>query len=346
MSWSYARATARIAEAINNAPQVRVELFESQYLPRVLALRAQLGEREERSPSIRDLSPGDAILVDTVQVYVNVVNYDAMRMDAGRETEASHARALSFLHLHYAALDRTADRVGAQRVDFHGPRMHAVLVIPDGDDPESRRDAVRRGLELAGETIALSEAASRDLVRGSTTPVFRVGIDVGRCVAIDSGRKDEREPLFIGGAANHAARLADGERGGIYPSDRVRRLFSLREAGGLAAERLKEADAVEAAVLGSSLRLSLDDVESRAADLRAEMRQHRDATIGTQGFVFHHHQPPLRSIKYAQLSPSRSIRMPLGVDLRGPRRLHGLRRWRHGQRPDGRGCPRPACPQI
>ena len=161
---------------------------------------------------IRDsLQPGQAVLVDTVQIYVNVVNYHEMRLDQGRETPESHARALSFLHLHYAALDRASDGFGAQRVDFHGPRMHAVMLQAAGGDPVSRREVIEQALRFARRTIAISEAATRDIARASRPPVFRIGIDIGTCVAVDSGRADEREPLFIGGAANHAAKLAEGE---------------------------------------------------------------------------------------------------------------------------------------
>ena len=310
MSWSHLRARNRIASSIASTPQMRVELFEAEYLPRIREVRAKMGDAETPR-MVRDLGPGDAVLTDTVQLYINVINYDAMRRDAGAETEASHARALSFLHLHYAALDRASDGVGAQRIDYHGPRMHAVVTIDNPQDSSNVREAVSRALQLARETIALSEAASRDILRGQTRPEFRIGIDIGRCVAIDSGRKDEREPLFIGGAANHAAKLAEGASPGIYPSDRVRALFGLQQVGGIVAERFSKANEYEVASLGAGAAPDAERIERRANDLRTAMRTHRDATIGMGGFVFHHHRPPLRSIDYSRLSPSRSVRMPL-----------------------------------
>ncbi|WP_207105813.1 hypothetical protein [Sphingomonas sp. CFBP 8760] len=289
---------------------MRVELFETEYLPRVRAIRARMGE-PDAPRLVRDLGPGDAVLTDTVQLYINVINYDAMRRDAGVETAASHARALSFLHLHYAALDRASDGVGVQRIDYHGPRMHAVVPIDNPGDAATLREAVARALRLARETVSLSAAASRDILRGRTGPEFRIGIDIGRCVAIDSGRNDEREPLFIGGAANHAAKLAEGSAPGIYPSDRVRALFGLRQVGGILAERTSSASEVEIASLGARIVLDPQQLERRADELRAAMRTHRDVTIGMSGFAFHHHTPPLRSIDYSRLSPSRSVRMPL-----------------------------------
>lgn len=310
MSWNYNRAHARISRSINEAPAITVERFREDYVVNLQRRNAMLGIADAAQPSIRDLQPGQAVLVDTVQIYVNVVNYHEMRLDQGRETPESHARALSFLHLHYAALDRASDGFGAQRVDFHGPRMHAVMLQAAGGDPVSRREVIEQALRFARRTIAISEAATRDIARASRPPVFRIGIDIGTCVAVDSGRADEREPLFIGGAANHAAKLAEGEESGIYVSDRVRALYGMGLKGSLAAERRSALDALELQLLSQGG----FDAEGLAADIedvRETIRGHRDATIGMDGFSFHFHRPPLRTIDYSALRPSNSIRMPL-----------------------------------
>lgn len=311
MSWHYHRARERVLTALAEAPQIRVERFREEYWARVQNLRAMMGARTDVQPVIRDLSPGQAVVVDTVQVYVNVVNYDQMRLDQGRETPESHARALSFLHLHYAALDRASDGAGAQRIDFHGPRMHTVMLQTAGSDAASRAATVARALSLARRTTAISEAATRDIARSSTTPLFRIGIDIGTCIAIDSGRSDEREPLFIGRAANHAAKLAEGDHPGIYVSDRIRALLGLPQRGSLNLERISEAGGLELAALGASSFIDPMDVRSRVDEIRETMRKHRDSTIGVDGFFFHHHRPPLRSIDYSALTPAHSIRMPV-----------------------------------
>jgi class 3 adenylate cyclase len=311
MTWSYERAQRRIEDSLASAPQVRVENF-SDYLPRMIALRASRMEDAPEPNVIRDLGPGAAVIVDTVQVYVNVVNYNEMRLEAGRETEVSHGRALSFLHVHYAALDRASDGVGGQRVDFHGPRMHTVFIHSNPEDLDGYREAVRRALRLARETVELSAAGSRDIVRSQIAPKFRIGIDIGRCVAIDSGKKGEREPLFIGSAANHAAKLAEGSVEGIFVSDRVRSLFGIPQEGSFAREHVGAISPLQLSLL---IQDGFSEDEERVARkigaMRDELRKHRDATIGTDGFVFHYHEPPLRSIDYAALRPSNSIRMPL-----------------------------------
>jgi hypothetical protein len=310
MSWNYSRAHERVRKSVNEAPVISVQRFREDYLAEMRVRKAALGIQDNAQPTIRDLRPGQAIIVDTVQIYVNVTNYNDMRLDQGRETPESHARALSFLHLHYAALDRATDGVGAQRVDFHGPRMHAALLLSAGTDVASQQELIEQALRLARRTVAISEAATRDIARGSTSPIFRIGIDIGTCVAVDSGRGDEREPLFIGGAANHAAKLAEGDRGGIFVSDRVRALFGLSQKGGLSLERLSPLDEIEL-IRMAQFDLNADSVTADAESVRETIRAHRNATIGMNGFDFHHHTPPLRSIDYAELRPSNSIRMPL-----------------------------------
>ena len=54
---------------------------------------------------------------------------------------------------------------------------------------------------------------------------------MGRCIAINNGTGLEQEPLFLGGAANHAAKLAEGSEPGIFLSDNARKLLSLIELG-------------------------------------------------------------------------------------------------------------------
>lgn len=310
MSWNYSRARERVARSLQEAPAISVQRFREDYLVEMRQRNASMGIQDSAQPTIRDLRPGQAIVVDTVQIYVNVINYEDMRLDQGRETPESHARALSFLHLHYAALDRASEGFGAQRVDFHGPRMHTVMLQSAATDVASQQALVEQALRLARRTIAISEAATRDIARASTSPVFRIGIDIGTCVAVDSGRGDEREPLFIGGAANHAAKLAEGDRGGIYVSDRVRMLFGLSQKGGLLLERSSPLEGRELSIMAQS-RLNEDSLAADTETVRDTIRGHRDATIGMNGFNFHHHTPPLRSIDYASLRPSNGIRMPL-----------------------------------
>ena len=134
--------------------------------------------------------------------------------------------------------------------------------------------------------------------------------------------------MFLGSAANHAAKLADGPQPGIFMSDRVRAILGFQRLGALESVRSID-DAVINQVIArrdegtSSVELELaftksveDIVESWRTDIsNAEVP---DPTIPR--FTFHHREPPLSGIDYANLSPSNSIRMPLAsvfADLSG-----------------------------
>lgn len=316
MSWNHARARDRIRRFESQAPAVRVERFETEYLPRLLRERdfaKAMGSTARDAPPLYDLPEGAAVLVDTAQVYVRAISYDDVRLEGGRETPVSHARGLAFLGLLYGAGDRVVEGVGAQRVDFHGARMHAVVAEPSG--PGGAAERIGTALALAEDMMALAHGAGREIARDAKFPLrFRVGIDIGQCVAINSGRADEREPVFIGPAANHAARLADGPNEGIYLSDRVRALLGFRRASSLAEERALNASLSELRAL-QAFHTSADSLHARAR-VRLDrwlddVRNQRSSTINPASFQFHHHTPPLSSIDYATLSPSNSIRMPL-----------------------------------
>jgi len=316
MSWNYEHARERILKFDSQAPVVRVERFDTEYMPRLLREREfarSMGSTAREAPPLYDLPDGAAVLVDTAHVYVRAISYDEVRLDRGQETPASQARGLAFLGLLYGAGDRVVDGVGAQRVDFHGPRMHAVIAEPAG--PGGLAARVSTALSLAEDMMALAHGAGREIARDARFPLrFRVGIDVGPCVAINSGRSDEREPMFIGPAANHAAKLAQGDSEGIFLSDRVRAQFGLRRAFTLNEEKataatIDELDALQSG--GFAVELAEARTRPRLDQWLDDVRTQRSATLNPAAFQFHHHTPPLSSIEYSALSPANSIRMPL-----------------------------------
>lgn len=56
----------------------------------------------------------------------------------------------------------------------------------------------------------------------------RIGIDTGKTLAVNNGRRGHREPLFLGEPANHAAKRAGGGKAaGIFLTNRARRAIGL-----------------------------------------------------------------------------------------------------------------------
>ena len=190
-----------------------------------------------------------------------------------------------------------------------------MVVEPTGD--ESAQERIARGLRLALDMIALSDTANSVLRDGSYAARFRVGIDAGFCVAVDSGREDEREPLFVGSAANHAAKLADGDQPGIYLSPRIRSLFGMNFAKSTLdvvprANPEEIAQVLRADPITRGVQSVLDEAtERRMITWRDDIREHRARTAAPEDFVFHQHRLPLNTIDYQALMPSNSIRMPV-----------------------------------
>lgn len=312
MAWNEDRARGRIREFINSVPQgdIKVEDFATFLNER----RVQSGifAGDSAKASLIDIPRNRAITTDGVHVYANLVGFNGVLTEEDRrETEASHTRALEFLHAHYSACDALIDEFDMQRVDFHGGRLHAVVLAPEGTDKEAERVKVAVGFA----------AAFREMVQrlGEDHPRFqtevRVGVDSGPAVAIDSGRSDEREPLFIGSPANHAAKLADGPTPGLFLSQRAARL--LEQPVGILTQSYMLTDELERRFLNevsppSRLRKSavarLDDAYALVIPSLNEsiLSSARDPI-----FKFHRKEPPLKDIVYAEHPPSNAIRMEL-----------------------------------
>ncbi len=318
MAWGQEQAQRRIRKLIGEAPTIDVHRFSEEYMPLYEVRAAQLTAAGERiAPPLFDLTKGSAVLVDTVQIYIAITNYDEYRIEEDSETETSHERALRFLHLYYSACDRVAEVTPAQRVDFHGSRMHAVVI--DRSGAGITRHSIADALAFVRDFRIVAERANSELARSALTARFRVGIDAGTCVAINNGTGIEQEPMFLGSAANYAAKLAEGDQPGIFPSDRVRALVGLEELGVLEfAHGLDEAsidqviasrdEGGRAALPAFAHTASTESIVEtwREEIVKAEVF---DPTIPK--FSFHHKEPPLSDIDYRDLSPSNSIRMPL-----------------------------------
>jgi class 3 adenylate cyclase len=309
---------------IEQRPSVLVEEIEQR--------RHFLSDGRPTRPSARDALisiPRDrAVVVDGVHVYARLSNYDDYRLENGAETEASHKRALAFLHLLYGAMDRIVQDFGAQRIDYHGARLHCVVVDP----VENEAARVLKALALAQALQGLVRLANQEIARFQYDPRLKIGVDTGKCVAINDGKGCEQEPLFLGAAANYAAKLADGDGEGIFPSNRVRAIVGAAPLyRGLEDERSVPLGAAQlrefrtrAYIGGFDLPPNLLGDENQLNRLitewRSDIREQRAATGGADTFRFHVHTPPLRSIDYNELSPANSIRMAVAsifADLDG-----------------------------
>lgn len=316
MSWDYNRAKDRIRTEIQNTPTITVTGFSDYRILYETRRVISLAKNETVTPPLFNLPEGEAITADTAQIYIQITNYDDYRIENDEETEASHARALKFLHLYYAACDRTIQGSDAQRVDFHSGRMHAVVIDESGEG--RYEDILLKAFKFVHDFRIVAQEAGQEFTDDDFVAHFRIGIDIGTCVAINSGNGHEQEPLFLGSPANHAAKLADGDKPGVYISDNVRGALALPPLGAnqfnirydeddlLRAVKRQELLLEQAGLLDG--RSSQSIIENWRDEIIAK-RAHDDPKAPQ--FQFHRKEPPLKDIDFADLAPSNSIRMEL-----------------------------------
>ena len=314
MAWNYARAQDRVTGLLRETNNIAVQGLKA----RRQLLSEGRSTQFRASDALFNIRRNQAVLVNGVHVYARLCNYDQFRLQDDVETEDSHKRGLATLHLLYSSMDRLVQGFGAKRVDFHGARLHCVVVEPEDNEGER----VLRAIALGEQLQMLVIQAEREFGRLDLTPELAVGIDSGVCVAINSGSGHEEEPLFLGSAANYAAKLADSETPGIYLASRVRVLLGLAPLlGGLMEERRYSVQGQiptlrsNAISKGFDLPESFADASGRIGQLLTEWAQDIRAAnsnlLTPSAFSFHAHTPPLLTIDYGVLAPSNSIRMSM-----------------------------------
>lgn len=280
-SWNHDRAATRINKRLAEVKDITVLDF-------------------TREMSLDNIPVNRTYRMDGVHLYADILNLDEM-LDATQEEGVDcHRRTLRFLNQHYRAVHRILKECDALRVDFHNQRLHSVVAKPYGDDELKKR--VSRAVAIADLSIeVLKETGDFDAKIPAAT--VRVGIDTGRVLVVNNGRTGNREPLFLGQPANHAAKLATHDDvAGIFLSNSARKALGLTE--------LK--DGRERST--SLTREEIDRcVEEAALDVTKEhiVKQWRkdleDHPIGE--FEFSRHTPPLRTLEIEDLSPKNSRRV-------------------------------------
>ena len=284
MAWNEARSRKRIQEHLKTVPQFDDHITlakDARAMADDHGLMAQLPTRR-------------AFVVEGAHIYGQLLDFDDLVADRNNgETEHSHRNVLRFLNMHYRLWDSIADNDDADRVDYHGARLHAIVTSPEGDP----RGQVERAVALA---FKLNDATKRIAKAYGFPARIRFGIDQGKCVAMTTGRAHEKDTLFFGAPANHAAKLAASrDEEGIYVAAGAERV-----AGSSASRRTTIGDMAfdERFIADAARRHTFARLDDAAARLIAEARQE---TL----FIFHRATPPLADVKFSQLSPAYSIRM-------------------------------------
>src|SRR6185437_2883266 len=177
-----------------------------------------------RDTDLTNLPGNVAYRVDGVHLYADILNLSEMLHVTDVEGETCHKRTLRFLNLHYRAVYRILQRVDAIFVDFHNQRLHSVVSKPY----DAEADRVHKAVAMAQLIIDVLARTGEDADHPAAK--VRIGIDTGKALAVNNGRRGHREPLFLGVPANHAAKRAGGGKSsGIYLTNEARTAIGLKK---------------------------------------------------------------------------------------------------------------------
>lgn len=276
-TWNKDRATKRVDAKISALPLKDIEVKD--YV---------------RDTDLSELPGTVAYRMDGVHLYADILNLGDMLKATDVEGETCHKRTLRFLNLHYRAVYRIIGRVDSMLVDFHNQRLHSVFAKPY--DNEAKR--VHRGVATAQLIIDVLARTGEDADHPAAK--VRVGIDTGKALAVNNGRRGHREPLFLGEPANHAAKRAGGGTAtGVYLTNKARNAIGLKEAANVDTTPLSAAE-IETSQKEAKLDVTADQIVKEWKD------DLENNPIGA--FEFTGHTPPFATLDIEGLSAKNSRR--------------------------------------
>jgi class 3 adenylate cyclase len=276
-TWNKDCAAKRIDDKIEEVPLKKIEIKE--YV---------------RDTDLRNLPGNVAYRLDGVHLYADILNLSDMLHVTETEGEICHRRTLRFLNLHYRAVYRILQRVDAIFVDFHNQRLHSVISKPYDSESGRVHRAVAMGQLIIDVLAQTGEDADHPPAK------VRIGIDTGKALAVNNGRRGHREPLFLGVPANHAAKRAGGGSAtGIYLTNTARKVIGLKQVDN---EDSTPLTAAEIATSKNTARLDVT-ADQIVKDWREDLKNN---PIGS--FEFSGHTPPYSTLDIEELSVKNSRR--------------------------------------
>lgn len=150
--------------------------------------------------------------------YVDVANFTKQ---LNGEIDDDGEALMRLLHIFAREASRivSADFDG-QKVHFQGPRLHGIAYRPVSSESEMAVKAVLICLAIRHMVAVFNEELD---LSGDSAWTVAAGLDHGRCVATKNGAGGDQELLFLGSAANHAAKTLG--KTATRMTDRVRELL-------------------------------------------------------------------------------------------------------------------------
>jgi class 3 adenylate cyclase len=187
MSWDYEKSLGRIQKHLDGLGEIEIE-----DLVREADLNSLLSETKCRG-------------VVGAHVYTYVANFPQMAT-AYADDEAEYKRFLQAVHLFQREVSRIVedvDKFNGLRIQFQGPKLHALFYRPIKDTRQLAILALFLQLVLKDFTNKVFNSA----FPFSDDFTIAGGADVGYAIGTRNGRNGDRELLFLGPCANYAAKI-------------------------------------------------------------------------------------------------------------------------------------------
>lgn len=253
-----------------------------------------------KEKSLSNIKVNEAYEMDAVHLYVDILNLpDMLATDNGIETERSHLRALRFFDSHFQAIKHIISETESIFVDFHNQRLHAVIPKPYDDEKKRLNRAVTIAQIIIKVVEQQRELGVDEIIEAAE---LRIGIDSGISLAVNNGRKANKEPLFLGNPANYAAKYASGKEQGIYLTDKVRKTLNLNIIP----------DSQNTRLTLTEIQLCLESSKIDYQDLIDQtMDEIKNQTKKLSDFTFSRITPPLKQIQFQNFTNKNSKRQEL-----------------------------------
>lgn len=245
-----------------------------------------------RDKNLSSIKVNEAYSMNAVHLYVDILNLERiLTTENGTESPTTHKRAIRFFDSHVRAIKYILDRTDSIFVDFHNQRLHAVIAKPYGD--ESEKDRVNKAIAIADLIIeSVKQKREVDGDEAIEAADIRIGIDTGLALAVNNGRRSNREPLFLGDPANHAAKHAFGNDLGIYLTNNARDVIGLSLDKTKDTKKVKlKSDEIETSKTAADLDLTCEDV----------MNELKNNDKKLNDFSFSRTTPPLKDLDFDDL---------------------------------------------
>jgi len=198
MSWNYQTSLDRIQNHLKTLSEIQVEK-----LVRDADLYALLSETNCRD-------------IFGAHVYIDVSNFSKLASEIEVEEYRRIIQAIHRYHREVARIVETEELFDGVRIHFQGPKLHALFFRP-----------IDSSQDLANKAVLL-QIVLRHFVASVFNPAFPFvtniaitgGADLGRAIGTKNGVRGDRELLFLGSPANHAAKIL-GKPGQLNLTARV-----------------------------------------------------------------------------------------------------------------------------